>query len=566
MTLRLFLMWRFVQRRAGSSERRRAMTLVEMLVAMALSLLIVLAITRVFRLVGDNVMASRAVTEMASQLRSTTDQLRTDLAGVTVPVRPWTDARSGLGYFEIDEGPFWDLGLGPMAATAPPVPPADPTDPRPKPWYTETSVGDFDDVLMFTSRLEGSAFRGQVLGAVVYGPAGQMIVDYTPGSSVRSVIESNIAEIAWFTRFNDWNGNGRPEPGEVTLHRRVFLVLPTLDISDPDIQALTPGQFYHGFDVSVRYQQMSGSWTKLPNSLETLSLRENRTGHQIAGGFPVDTADPLVNQPFPYRLSRALLVPQGTVITPGNDGAWGVSGINDDSLGASDDVAEAGQFGTDDLARPIDSVYSTPLAITLGESYGSDVILSQILAFDVKVFDPTVTVQQAQGVPSQAGLPATTEAVLPGDPGYLLAGTTIGQGGYVDLFYARYVVNAIPPNLPPSIASTFGGPPELRSGFQQASTPVYWGIQTPATLPAVYDTWTTFYEADGVDQDGNGIVDQGTNGLDDNSAMGVDDAGERETSPPYPAPLRGIQVRIRIVDPDSRQVRQVSVTSDFIPE
>ena len=75
-----------------------------------------------------------------------------------------------------------------------------------------------------------------------------------------------------------------------------------------------------------------------------------------------------------------------------------------------------------------------------------------------------------------------------------------------------------------------------------------------------------FYEHDGIDQDGNGIIDQGTNGFDDDNANGVDDVGERETSPPYPVPLRGIQVRLRIIDRDSRQVRQMTVTSDFIPE
>ena len=80
-----------------------------------------------------------------------------------------------------------------------------------------------------------------------------------------------------------------------------------------------------------------------------------------------------------------------------------------------------------------------------------------------------------------------------------------------------------------------------------------------------------FYEHDGIDQDGNGIIDQGTNGFDDVNANGVnangvDDVGERETSPPYPAALRGIQVRLRIIDRDSRQVRQMTVSSDFIPE
>ena len=74
------------------------------------------------------------------------------------------------------------------------------------------------------------------------------------------------------------------------------------------------------------------------------------------------------------------------------------------------------------------------------------------------------------------------------------------------------------------------------------------------------------YERNGVDDDGNGVIDQGTNGFDDDGTNGVDDVGERETSPPYPVPLRGIRVSIRAIEPGSRQVRQVSVMSDFLPE
>ena len=54
------------------------------------------------------------------------------------------------------------------------------------------------------------------------------------------------------------------------------------------------------------------------------------------------------------------------------------------------------------------------------------------------------------------------------------------------------------------------------------------------------------------------------NGLDDDDMYGVDDAGERETRPPYSTPLRGIQVKIRIYEPQTRQMRQVTVGADFI--
>ena len=86
-------------------------------------------------------------------------------------------------------------------------------------------------------------------------------------------------------------------------------------------------------------------------------------------------------------------------------------------------------------------------------------------------------------------------------------------------------------------------------------------------LASVYCTWSTHYEYNGVDDDRDGIIDNYTNGLDDaGSDPGVDDPSERETSPPYPAALRGIQVKIRAFEPDSRQIREVTVVQEFLAE
>jgi hypothetical protein len=85
-----------------------------------------------------------------------------------------------------------------------------------------------------------------------------------------------------------------------------------------------------------------------------------------------------------------------------------------------------------------------------------------------------------------------------------------------------------------------------------------------------WDTWSSHYETNGIDEDGIGGVDQGSNGIDD--AIGpyaqngqIDEPSEQETSPPYPFPLRGIEIRIRCYEPSSRQVRQVTVRHTFVP-
>jgi hypothetical protein len=84
----------------------------------------------------------------------------------------------------------------------------------------------------------------------------------------------------------------------------------------------------------------------------------------------------------------------------------------------------------------------------------------------------------------------------------------------------------------------------------------------------VYDTWSTHYENVGLYGLDTTIYPpgRGTNGFDDDGNGIVDDENEKLTSPPYPAPLRGIQVKIRVFEPDSRQIREVTIVQDFLPK
>ncbi|MDP7205184.1 MAG: hypothetical protein QGH11_06445, partial [Pirellulaceae bacterium] len=148
------------------------------------------------------------------------------------------------------------------------------------------------------------------------------------------------------------------------------------------------------------------------------------------------------------------------------------------------------------------------------------------------------------------------ETLVPGDPAYQLGLPVVGQGAFVDLFYGRIR------GMGNGTTSLFSGPPHPKSKLH---------LVTPY---ATYDTWSMQYESDGLNQDLDAVTDEGTNGLDNadpNLALNlqnpaVDDVTERETSPPYPFPLRGIQITLRIIDPDSRQSRQITVVNDFTPE
>src|SRR5438309_998642 len=97
---------RTVIRMSRNTWPRRGFTLVEMLVAMALTLILVYAIAHFYAIVGDAVKDGRAMIELNQQLRAVVERLKSDLDQVTIPVVPWADEGGAAGYFEINEGPL----------------------------------------------------------------------------------------------------------------------------------------------------------------------------------------------------------------------------------------------------------------------------------------------------------------------------------------------------------------------------------------------------------------------------------------------------------------------------
>ena len=160
---------------------------------------------------------------------------------------------------------------------------------------------------------------------------------------------------------------------------------------------------------------------------------------------------------------------------------------------------------------------------------GEDIVLTNVLAFDVRVFDP-----QAQ---SKIKKDYPTTVLYPTDPGYSLGvdlpGAKNVKGCFIDLGQAN-------------LGTILSGPAPAKSG-----------------LTSTYDTWSTHYESDGVDDDGVRGIDQGTDGLDSNSDNMPDDLDEAEKPPPYAVPLSGIEILIRCYDPISQQIRQITVRQVF---
>jgi hypothetical protein len=458
---------------------RRGLTLVEMLVAMTCTILLMFAITQTFQSIGEVSAKGRAAIEMSTQLRGVQHRLHKDFESLTVPVRPWPEAGAGEGYLEILEG-----GLV-----------RDNT-------YHGTSFdlyGDFDDIWAMTIRSTGEPFVGRFNGGM---------------------IQSHLAEVIWFTSFVDRDGSGTFNDGEpLNLHRRVLLIRPDLDASQPGFGAAQVVTFWQNNDLSVH----ANGTTLVANSLADLTLRQNRFAH--FGNFP-----------------SAISVTGGFLTHDRND--------MNNSL------------------------------VLSGDRTGEDVMLSNVLAADIRVYDPDAPIR-SDG----------TDPLVPGDPGFRAATATIGFGAYVDLGYNEGA-NGRDDNKDGSIDESAEGSyfnttemaryTNFTSGYDANGNNTIDAAERAPLLslrPAarsgigsyVYDTWSYWYEHDGVDQIvpsmlPSGDMDQATNGIDDNNTNGIDDVGERETSPPYPVPLRGVQVRIRVLEVETSQVRQATVVQDFIPE
>src|SRR4051794_29411021 len=86
--------------------RRNSFTLVEMLIAMAITLVMMGAVVTLFANISNSVKNRRATIEMSGQLRRVRNALQQDLQGATCPGVTWQRPEANHGYIEIIEGPY----------------------------------------------------------------------------------------------------------------------------------------------------------------------------------------------------------------------------------------------------------------------------------------------------------------------------------------------------------------------------------------------------------------------------------------------------------------------------
>ncbi|MGD0901207.1 MAG: type II secretion system protein [Thermoguttaceae bacterium] len=512
--------------------RRSGYTLVEILVATTLTLILMTAVVTVFAGVGDGISKARRAMEQFDRLRTTAQQLRMDLQGVTVtldgrPARP----EENRGYLEIIEGGMLSIPqaiLVPSSGTSQAINAVTGTP--------DLTVGERGDILMFTTRNAQRPFVGR----------------YEP---VNLTLQSDVAEVAWFLR-------GK------TLHRRVLLVAPGVNQNSAFTALGSLAQrpnYYANNDISVRLVNNQ----LVANSLGDLTKRENRFAH------PVDVF------PFDVRRWGSLGLP---TLAECSSPTWMVSSSGTWVNGSTPPVTPGPAITQIDMwdSANIASAFGLTSGTISPDQYlatggtrqADDVVLGNVIGFDVKVWDPGAPVRSFPDPVSS--LPVI---VKPGDTRYAEALNNskqkiVSYGAYVDLGWS---------NFDPSYSAAAGAPATHFWNYKNPN-PKSGLVPTTQCPQAVYDSYSFSYENEGIyyfDNSGNpqsvsvsnypsGLgqwpAGTSTNGLDDDGDGIVDGPGECITSPPYPFPLRGIQIKIRCYEPDSRQVREITLEQDFLPK
>lgn len=223
---------------------------------------------------------------------------------------------------------------------------------------------------------------------------------------------------------------------------------------------------------------------------------------------------------------------------------------------------------TTDAVTPVDTAFQNQA--TIPYPYGGDILLSNVLSFDVKVYDddPRFEPTPATG-PAIASLP--TAAINPlratgfadqrapeyvdlgyrGEADLLTGGATVESHylaatgdyyGFVDFFANKYL----------------GPQTRWRNiGLNTAGSIAPPGRPLPAFFPnRTYDTWA--------DDQNVTFVPPLASGLTSDYSINPADAATARFRPiPYPKPLRSIQIRLRVLEPNSGFVREVTIEHTF---
>ena len=318
---------------------RPAFTLVEMLVAMAVTLLMMAALARAFGFVGERVRDSRANLQITSEMRDVTMRLNDELSRCTVNLQPNTGGADQAGYFLYVEGPVTDATSSLFRAT---------TDADGDVDLPDSRYGDFDDYLAFTAIAPPNTwFVGKVPRFILDRKTAETLNnDNNPGNDVvyptdfatdqftPVVIKSRYAEIVYFAspEYNlrlgsgdagyddyvdldgefDLNGDGVATnnglPDRLKLYRRVLLIRPDLNLA-------ATGALPQESDGSVTFMQTDAHPTNWAVAMAAAHQQCDLSLRRVLGanGLPSQSvaANSLADLASPHNRFAHVRIPNG---------------------------------------------------------------------------------------------------------------------------------------------------------------------------------------------------------------------------------------------------------------
>ena len=653
-------------RHTDTLSNRRGLTLVEMLVATALTVFLLAVFSTLFVAATSGVSTIRGITTVDQKVRTTVNSIRWDLENIYLGPHAsvgslFSSENNGPateGYFTIEENS--PATYYPDAANA---------------WNANAFVSlryrqgvdqtgvpveiDTDDVMAMVVRLPGTKTEEFFYGRVPaldtsVSPAQGLLDGLVAGVGSPFDPEGNgmyvspMAEVVYFLRPNghqytlaetnnppnsNITGSANPPiPALYTLYRRQLLVLSQREADAVHTYLANNSQtilgnhipisgesYYQHYDVSVRWDSATGQL--LFNTPATLARRANRfgmfwftdaqgnrrelpfvPGANYINGIHNPASDPWFGRPTQYETTSSDF-PADFPADPTNH-----------------DLVDT--TPNDGVADRYDATEST--VTTLNRRGGEDVVLTNVVSFDIKVFDDdffqgavpfqhpplnpldwpatqtapnsssvkdkseirTVTNPKGDasaGSTSDDTIAAPTLAVNPAVAPVSLSdptGSPLWRAEFVDLGYRAH------PTAPVSDGNgreqiefdldvrvyNEGPPPQVpgSSHWLGDHTPARWrttgraaapGSDNPPDAPfstgqpnpvATYDSWWSGYNWRNSDTNYDNTY---------NPTPGGGDIDWR--APPYERPLRGIQIKIRVLEPKTGIVREFTIVHRF---
>ena len=337
---------------AFRSHRRSGLTLVEILIALSMTLIVLGVMTSAFQFASEEMQNGRALIELANRARIVEDQLRTDFGNLTVETRVYDGTDRPNGYFEYIEGSIRD---DTFAASA------------------DSFQGDCDDVLAFTARSsDGALYRGRSSGTVIESSAAEIVWFCTAIGEFLSQRNQVRRQGTDFDAATGITSSSISFDETIRVHRRVLLIRPDLGMVATGLDSGEVDEFIRNNDISVRQIPTGNGFSDLiANSLDDLAIRSNRFAHGSisfngAALFPNNISDvSLVNrvidsEDFPPILSdvgafdvrvyspNARVGAVGGVIVEPSDPGYDATDPANSQLGAYVDLGYLGGTGQPD--------------------------------------------------------------------------------------------------------------------------------------------------------------------------------------------------------------------------